>query len=241
MFYLQILLSTLWFFICCFITLFVALVRWRHPSNGYFCAYLFTHGIKLITRLKIKIHNEERLLATQPCIYIGNHQSNADILVHACCYRSRTIAIGKKELLWIPLFGFLFYLCRNILLDRKNHDRAVEGLNQAKDYLTNQNISIYIFPEGTRNTGSKKMLPFKKGAFHMAISAGVPLLPIVASDIEPVIDFKNRKIHRGTINIEVLEPIPTKGLTLDDIETLIDTTRERMQRSFDKLKSVRDI
>ncbi|MDZ4678044.1 MAG: lysophospholipid acyltransferase family protein [Oligoflexia bacterium] len=239
MFYIQMLLCTIWFFFCCFITLFVAIIRWRHPSNGYFCSVLFTNGTKLITGLRIKIHNKERLRATQPCIYLGNHQSNVDILVHADCYPPRTIAIGKKELLWIPLFGFLFYLCRNILLDRKDHSRAVEGLNQAKDYLMNKNISIYMFPEGTRNRGAKKLLPFKKGAFHMAILAGVPVLPVVASHIDTLVDFKAKKIHPGTFNVEVLEPIPTKGLTIDDIDTLMQTTYERMQSAYERLKSER--
>jgi 1-acyl-sn-glycerol-3-phosphate acyltransferase len=232
-FYSQLLLSTLWFLVSTILTFPIAIIRWRHPSNGFICAQIFTHGVMFITGIKLKIHNKERL-SNQPCIYLGNHQNNADVFVHAYVYRPRTIAIGKKEIMWLPFFGALFYLCRNILLDRKNHDKAILGLGQAQDSLKNHNISIYMFPEGTRNKGAKELLPFKKGAFRMALAAQVPLIPIVASPIDVIVDFKNKKIHRGTINLEVLEPIPTKGLTLDDMEGLIAKVHQIMQSAYDR-------
>ncbi len=92
-----------------------------------------------------------------------------------------------------------------------------------------------MFPEGTRNKTPDKLLPFKKGAFRLAIAAQVPILPIVCCPVKPLIDIQNRKIHPGIARIEVLEPIPTIGLTLADVEKLVATTYDRMQKAFEEL------
>ena len=187
--------------------------------------------------LEIDIRHKERLESNMPCVFVGNHQSNFDILTHACCYRPRTVAIGKKELIWIPFFGILFYVTGNIMLDRKNHVKALEGLKEAQEALTKKNISIYIFPEGTRSRAATKLLPFKKGAFHMAIAAQVSIVPIVASSIDPLIDMKNKKIRAGTVHIEVLEPISTKGMTESDVDKLLQMTYQRMQVVLDQTRT----
>src|SRR5687767_2254415 len=110
--YLKILGVVCSFFVAALITLIASVIRWRHPSNGYIFGKLFTAAAEKILGVEIKIHGEERLLGTQPCIYVGNHQNTLDIIFHARCYRQRTVAIGKKELFWIPFFGQLFYLTR---------------------------------------------------------------------------------------------------------------------------------
>ncbi|MCC6278085.1 MAG: 1-acyl-sn-glycerol-3-phosphate acyltransferase [Oligoflexia bacterium] len=237
-FYLKLPLCLIWFVIAVVITFVAALIRWRHPSNGYIFTQLFTKGITFIIGMKIVIHHQERLLKHQPCIYIGNHQSMLDVLVHSTCYQTRTVAIGKKEILWVPFFGFLFYLCSNILIDRKHHERAMRSMAMAKHWLQNRRISIYMFPEGTRNKDLTELLPFKKGAFYLAIHAQVPLLPVVASPIGELVDLKQHSIRQGTINIEVLEPIPTTGLDESHVDELIHKTRVAMQSAFERTKTV---
>ena len=240
MFYVKLALAVIWFMFCSVLTLVIALVRWRHPSNGYIFTRLFTKPVHWLIGMKVLIKNEDRLRANQPCIFIGNHQSNFDILTHGCCYPPRTVAIGKKELIWIPFFGILFLACGNIMLNRKNHEEAVRNLKTAEDDIVKKNMSVYIFPEGTRSRDAKHLLPFKKGPFHMAVNAQVPLVPIVATSVEPLIDMKRRKFHAGTINIEVLEPISTKGLTENNIDELISRAQTEMQAALDRISTTLD-
>jgi len=235
MFYIKLILCVLWFTITCTIAALTGLIRWRHPSGGNVFTSLFTVPAARLLGIEIQVKNFERLDANQPCVYVGNHQSNLDMLIQAKCFRPRTVCIGKKEIIWIPFFGALFFLTGHIFLDRKNHGKAMEGMEQAKYFLTHRNISVYMFPEGTRNKGATKLLPFKKGAFRLAIAAQVPILPIVSCPVKPLIDIEKRKINPGIAHIEVLEPISTKGLTEADVETLMATTYDRMQKTFEKL------
>jgi 1-acyl-sn-glycerol-3-phosphate acyltransferase len=238
MFYIKVLLSILWFVVAALISFVAAFIRWRHPSNGYIFTQLFTKGVMFIIGMKINIHGEEKLLSNQPCVYIGNHQNLLDVLIHATCYQKRTIGIGKKEIFWVPLFGQLFYLCRNILIDRKNHYKAMKSMETARQWLQEKNISVYMFPEGTRNRHSMELLPFKRGAFHLAVQAQVPLLPVVASPTAPLVDLHKRLIIPGTINIEVLDPIATTGHSIEDVDGLIEKARNAMQETFLRVQTI---
>jgi len=232
MFYLKVFIATLWFIVCCLLALIVGILRWRHPSGGYVFTVLFTNPVAWLLGIKVDIKNKERLVDFQPCVYLGNHQSNLDIVIQAQCYRPNTVCIGKKELLWLPFFGLLFFFTGNILLDRKHHGRALDSLEEAKDFLTKRKISVYMFPEGTRNKNSENLLPFKKGAFHLAIAAQVPIIPVVSCPVKPFINLEKRKINPGVAKVEVLEPIPTAGLRESDVDALMLKTYERMQTAF---------
>ncbi len=236
-FYFKGLLCVLWFFACTAITIPVSLLRWRHPSNSYFFAVIWTRVALKILGIEIKIINEDRLKSNQPCVYLANHQSNMDIIVQAYSYRPNTVIIGKRELIYIPLFGLLFYLTGNILLNRKNRQTAVASFDEVEDYIKNKKISVFIFPEGTRNHGAKKMLPLKRGAFYMAIRAQVPLVPIVASPIYDVVNTKKKFIRKGVIFLNVLDPISTIGKSDSDVDTILNFAQEKMQKAYDESKT----
>jgi 1-acyl-sn-glycerol-3-phosphate acyltransferase len=237
MFYLRAGLVVIWFVVSFAVCLVVSLVRWRHPSGGFVFTYVFSRTAFRILGINVLVRNAERLKSAQPCIYVGNHQSNLDVISQAYCYQPRTIAVGKKEVAWIPLFGIIFYTTGNIFIDRSNRQRALRSLGRANEALTKKNISIYMFPEGTRNKGSTQLLPFKKGAFHMAIDAQVPILPIVSGPFHMLLDVHKRMLKKGTLIFEVLEPIPTAGMTEADIDKLIHLTHSRMQESFSKISA----
>jgi 1-acyl-sn-glycerol-3-phosphate acyltransferase len=157
------------------------------------------------------------------------------MLIQANCYPPRTVCIGKKEIIWIPFFGLLFYVSGNIFLDRKNHKKAMESMDEAAKFINEKQTSVYMFPEGTRNKSSPHLLPFKRGAFRLAVSAQVPIIPVVSCPVKNFIDAKNRKVYKGTAIVEVLEPIWTQGLKEGDIDSLIQETYRRMQATFEKL------
>jgi 1-acyl-sn-glycerol-3-phosphate acyltransferase len=92
----------------------------------------------------------------------------------------RSVVLSKKSLKWVPVFGQYLYFSGAIFLDRKNNKDAVAALRAAGRRLLEQNASLLVFPEGTRSlTPTNTLNPFKKGAFHVAIEAGIPIIPVV--------------------------------------------------------------
>lgn len=95
---------------------------------------------------------------------------------------------------------------------------------------------MVIFPEGTRSYfGQNKLLPFKKGAFNLAVSAQVPVVPIVIANHRNIIDFEKKRYYGGKLVVEVLPPIETKGLSLDDVGELTERTRDAMHQKLIEL------
>ncbi|MCG9695533.1 1-acylglycerol-3-phosphate O-acyltransferase [Shewanella sp. Isolate11] len=190
------------------------LLRPRHRDNVHFFARIFSWaapvlGVKVVVR-KAKVDLKE------PCIYLANHQNNFDLFTHTAVVPKGTVSLGKKSLAWIPVFGQIYWLSGNILIDRKNRNRAFETMAQTAKKIKDKCLSIWIFPEGTRSRG-KGLLPFKAGAFHTAIEAGVAMVPVLASNQEHI---KLNRWNNGVVIIEMMEPIETKGLAKNQVKEL---------------------
>ena len=204
-------------------------------SYNHYWTQLSTWGVSRILRIRVQLESSVPLESYQPCIYIGNHQDNLDMLIFGSIFPHGTIVIAKRELIWVPVFNLFYYAAGNIFLDRKRRRQALEGITSAGRQIRERGVSVMIFPEGTRNKSGQGMLPFKKGAFHMAVEAGLPMVPLVASPVSRVIDHKNKRIIPGVIRVQVLEPIPTKGLSRGDVERLAQESRSRMLAAFEKM------
>ena len=127
-----------------------------------------------------------------------------------------------------------------MFVKRSKHGKAVVALNKAVKKSKDTGTSIAIFPEGTRHLvasdGGDVMLPFKKGAFHMAMDAGIPILPVVVSEYD-FIDTKHKKFGGDQeVYITILKPIETSGITKTDIDQLVDDTRSKMIDTFKEAK-----
>jgi 1-acyl-sn-glycerol-3-phosphate acyltransferase len=218
----------LWLIISSCVGTFYSIFRWGNLNINRDFARVFSWGALKILRLRVEVEGIEHLESDQPCIYVANHQSNLDIVTFGTIYPQRTLVIGKKELTWIPFFGVFYMASGNIRIDRKRTVKAVAGLSQAVEVIKKKNASIWIFPEGTRNQTGEGLLPFKRGAFHMAMQAGIPIVPLVSSPLKSVIDWKARKLKKGTVKIRVLPAIQTRDLNEGDILNLVRETREQM-------------
>ena len=146
----------------------------RNPKHVATFGHLFG-GLAPIFGLKV----EKRIPAEAEnygnCIYIANHQNNYDMVTVSSAVMPRTVTVGKKSLVWIPFFGQLYWLTGNLLIDRNNRAKAHGTISQVVDQFKKKDISIWMFPEGTRSRG-RGLMPFKTGAFHAAIAAwGNPL------------------------------------------------------------------
>lgn len=143
----------------------------------------------------------------------------------------KTTVVAKRELLYAWPFGVCAWLCGLIFIDRYKADESKLKMNKALERLKKQDIKLWIFPEGTRRN-TNQLHQFKKGAFHVAISAQVPILPVVFSSYSTFLNDELRVLESGEVIIEALPEIPTKGLTLADVGKVMDHTRSLMEKKF---------
>lgn len=158
-------------------------------------------------------------------VLIGNHTSNFDIF--AVIY-SLTDAyyrfLVKKEVLFLPIFGWALWAGGFPLLDRQHGTRAVRTMSRTARRLKRTGMSIVCFPEGTRNT-TQQLLPFKKGAFVTAIEVGAPVIPFAICGARAVQGRHEFRINPGTVRIKYFPPVPTEGMTYEDRNRLIEKVR----------------
>lgn len=184
--------------------------------------------------IRVEIRHPVGVMLPKNCIYIANHQNNYDIVTAAYVVQAGTIIVGKKSLLWIPLFGLLYWLTGNLFIDRDNSARAHSTLIEIAQNIKKRNISIWIFPEGTRS-GGRGLLPFKTGAFYTAIAADVPIVPICISNTSNKI--KLNRWSNGLVIIEILPPVDTAGYSWEQVRRLTKYCRDLMKAKLDKLNS----
>jgi 1-acyl-sn-glycerol-3-phosphate acyltransferase len=226
------LLAALFFFGGSFVVLFVSLVRPFQPKVALLFTTIFAPlsvkglGVKMIVRRK------EIMYQTHPAIYIANHQNALDLPIHASMVCMPTVAIGKKEIRRVPFFGWLYWLTGQILIDRHHHRSAMETMSYAAQIAKKMNVAVWLFPEGTRS-GDKPMQKFKKGAFYLAIQSQLPLIPIVASTYRKTVNLNRWKA--GTIIVEVMDPVPTLGKTIEDVDSLIEHCHKLMSDKIAQL------
>lgn len=199
-------------------------------------ARVFYATFSTLLNIKIKVNNEHNLTDNLPGILIGNHQSTLDILYLGRMFPKGCTVTSKRSIQYIPLLGWFMTLSGTFFLDRSNRQKSIETLNKALAKLKAEKRSLFMFPEGTRSYLKELYLgPFKKGAFHLAVQAQVPLLPIVVSNTSNIINFKDKIFNSGTIVIECLPPIPTAGLTKEDVGNLTEQSRNVMLDAVEKL------
>jgi 1-acyl-sn-glycerol-3-phosphate acyltransferase len=212
--------------------MFALLLRPFNPDNTRLFGRIFSWGGTRILGIKIHIKPNSQTEKSGNTVVIANHQHNLDLFVCGAVIPARTVSVGKRSLLMIPCFGLLYWLAGNILINRNKGSNAKARLSQTTEALTAGNRSIWFFPEGTRN-GGNNILPFKKGAFRIAIEAGVPILPICVSSYAGKLNFN--KLVSGTIYIEVLAPIRTDHMNIEDIEQLMNICWKRMDETINLL------
>ena len=165
-------------------------------------------------------------------IYIANHQNNYDMITAANMVQPPTVTVGKKSLAWIPFFGQLYWLTGNLLIDRDNRNKAHDTISELVAQFKKKDISFWMFPEGTRSRG-RGLLPFKTGAFHAALAAGVPVIPIVISNTHNQI--KLNRWHNGLVIVEMLPPVDVKQFEGQSARKLATHCRELMSARLDAL------
>lgn len=202
-----------------------------HRDHVYYIGKILGLG-RYFLGVKFKIENKALIDTHPPCVFISNHQDNIDVFFGAATAPKGTVTIGKKALLWFPFFGLMYYFTGNILINRKNKKSAFGTMDQAAEAIKEKGISVWIMPEGTRSKG-RGVLPFKKGAFITAIKAQVPIYPIAISDYKHTLNLNH--FFSGTVVVRALQPIETKGMTINDVEKIRTEAYEAIKKAVNEL------
>lgn len=164
--------------------------------------------------------------AHHPAIYVSNHASALDIFVGIWLSPYDTCGVAKKEVVWYPFFGQLYWVSGHLMLDRGNRDRAVEALAGMARLIERFRLGLWIWPEGTRSR-SGRLLPFKKGFAHMALATRLPVVPVVVTGAHRAWEKGSMTLRATDITLRVLDPIPTTDWSLDTLDAHIAEVRGR--------------
>ncbi len=180
-----------------------------------------------LSGMKIRVRGLEHLDKKQTYVFISNHRSYLDTATIFCYVGRRIGLLAKKELLKVPILGYGMTYVNIMAIDRSNRERAIETV-QAATARIHSGVSFGVFAEGTRALPGQ-LLPFKKGAFYMAIEAGVPIVPVAIKNTDMLMGKGTGMARPGIIEMVLLEPIQTSGLKTDEaVEHLIEQVHTRI-------------
>ncbi|XP_003817012.1 1-acyl-sn-glycerol-3-phosphate acyltransferase beta [Pan paniscus] len=191
----------------------------------------FVRSFKYFYGLRFEVRDPRRLQEARPCVIVSNHQSILDMMGLMEVLPERCVQIAKRELLFLGPVGLIMYLGGVFFINRQRSSTAMTVMADLGERMVRENLKVWIYPEGTRNDNGD-LLPFKKGAFYLAVQAQVPIVPVVYSSFSSFYNTKKKFFTSGTVTVQVLEAIPTSGLTVADVPALVDTCHRAMRTTF---------
>jgi 1-acyl-sn-glycerol-3-phosphate acyltransferase len=182
-------------------------------------------GLALVG-VKVEVIGRDKLDPAQPYIFTPNHQSLIEVPMFITYLGRNPAYLGKKEVFKYPIFGYGIRLIGVVPVDRSNSPAAVESAKAATELLR-KGKSYVVYPEGTRSPDGR-LLPFKKGAFMMAIDAGVPVVPVTVSGATAIMPKAKVEVHPSTVRLTIHDPIPTTGYSRENVAELIERVRTQV-------------
>ncbi|MEQ3553288.1 HAD-IB family hydrolase [Pseudonocardia nematodicida] len=161
-----------------------------------------------LSGIDVQVTGAEYLVSARPCVFVFNHQSAFDVPILMKLVRESFTGVAKKEVASMPVWGQLFGIADVAFVDRANGARAREALEPAVAKLRDEGISLAVAPEGTRSP-TPRLGSFKKGAFHIAMQAGVPVVPLVIHNAGEIMWRGAQTLRGGTVRVTVLPPVDT--------------------------------
>jgi len=179
---------------------------------------------------RVTYHGLDHARGRLPCIFIANHQSFIDVWVMMCLVPPTTRFVAKRELFRIPVFGWVLSASGCIPIDRGNRSQAIRSLEAAAERIRG-GTSVVLYPEGTRSTDGR-LQPFKKGAFHLALQAGVPIVPVAITGSFDVLAPVRLLARPGPVSVHVEPPIDVAPFQPGDSDGLLAVVRSAIEARF---------
>jgi len=183
-------------------------------------------GLRLVG-VRVEVRGLEHLVPDQTYIFAPNHQSMIEVPLLITYLGRNPGYLAKKEVFKYPIFGYGISLMGVVPVDRSNSVAAIESARLATEKLR-AGKDYVVYPEGTRSPDGR-MLPFKKGAFMMAVEAGVPVVPVSISGSSTIMPKGEIKILPSTIYVTIHAPISTAGYSRANISELVARTEEKVR------------
>ena len=180
--------------------------------------------------VRLEVTGEENLWE-RPAIFIGNHQSSLDPVIMGALLRRDIAGVAKAEAKRDPRMLLATLLLDPVFINRSDSTQSRAALDALQDRVRG-GTSIMIFPEGTRMP-TPEPGPFKKGAFHMAMQVGVPIVPVVFRNAGALLAPRSLVVRPGTVQVAVLEPIDTSDWTVENLNEIVDDVRQRFIDTLD--------
>ena len=215
------------------------LINQKFSYISYGVIKIWTTLFCWLTGIRFRVHGKEHIQPKTAYIFISNHGSFLDIPGFALTIPGEFRPLAKKELLKIPVFSWILKAL-TIIVDRTNQSSREESTRRLTKCIQ-KNIPIYIAPEGTRNDTDQPLLPFYDGAFRIAIEAQAAVLPFIIINADRLMPKNRFWAQPGPIDIFVMNPIPTKGLTKADIKSLKGHAHELMEQMIVEKQNKRSI
>jgi 1-acyl-sn-glycerol-3-phosphate acyltransferase len=203
----------------------------RSGEGGVWAARGWVRSILASCRVEVECEGLEALEPDQPYVFMSNHQSVFDVAAIVSTLPVSFRFVAKRELTWIPIFGWALVTCGHVIVDRGSRERSVRSLERAAEQVRS-GTNVIIFPEGTRST-TGRLGELKSGGFHLAIRAGVPVLPVSVSGSRRITPKKSLRIESGRIRVHYGAPIPTEQLAVRDRDALKESVRKAIVAGID--------
>ena len=207
----------------------------RNENFIYSPIRIFIRAGLAMVGVRVEVSGIERLDPNQTYIFTPNHQSLIEVPLFVTYLGRNPAYLGKKEVFKYPVFGYGIRLMGVVPVDRSNSPAAVESAKLATENLRHGK-SYVVYPEGTRSRDGH-LLPFKKGAFMMAIDAGVPVVPVTVSGATKIMPKAQIKVFPSTVRITIHEPISTAGYSKQNVVELMERTKAKIFSALDETEA----
>jgi len=223
--------------ICAVMVILITLVRPTSPvldaiARFWGRTWCWASGVKLV------VEGLEHVEPNKAYVVVSNHRSAFDIFAHFAAMPFPIRFLAKSELFKIPLFGMAMSRIGMVEVDRKAGRAAHYAINEGARKTMERGWSLMIYPEGTRPRDGV-MLPFKKGAFSIARKLGAPILPTAIIGSRAVWKPKTKIIRSGRVTVKIMEPIPTEGVRIYEVDGLRNRAHTQIGEAVDQAPLVR--
>ncbi|EPX73061.1 1-acylglycerol-3-phosphate O-acyltransferase [Schizosaccharomyces octosporus yFS286] len=202
----------------------------------YLTAKAYYHITSPVLDVRFRVENEEILRKNKPAVLVVNHQSELDLLLAGKVFQPKFSIISKKSLKYIPLLGWFMLLADAVFVDRARREDAIALFSRAAQRMKAEKLDIWVFAEGTRTYAKEPLLlPLKKGAFHLAVQAQAPIIPIAVQNYSHIFHPPTKVFNKGEALVKILDPIPTAGKTSEDVNSLLRETQEKMEAAMTEI------
>lgn len=205
---------------------------WLTPAMLHF----WSRTMLWIMGVEVQVEGLEHLKGRQMRVSTFNHTSFIDAMLIPTLYPTGGVAAIKREVLYMPFVGVAVWAMGFLLIDRGRSEKARRVLDRAAKRMARERLTVFIAPEGTRST-TDELLEFKKGAFHLAVTTGAPIVPIVIVGANEVYPMNRLLAQPGTVRMRILSPMETTGYTVETMGELAVEVRNRYLRELAAMKA----